>query len=87
MEGYPGLVVHGPLQAVALAELCRRHLPERVVRSFRFRALRPAFDGHPLHIAGRLDDDGTEVSLAAIDHHGEITMRADATLDPNPTSP
>ena len=30
VEGYPGLVVQGPLQAIALAELCRRHRPDDV---------------------------------------------------------
>ena len=87
VEGYPGLVVHGPLQAIALAELCRRYLPERVIHSFRFRAMRPAFDGPPLRIAGRLADNGTEVSLAALDQDGEVTMRAEAILAPNPASP
>ena len=78
VEGYPGLVVHGPLQAMALAELCRRNLPERPLRSFRFRALSPAFDGRPLQVRGRrLDDD--RIDLAVIDDSGARTMQAEAT--------
>ena len=91
-EGYPGLVVHGPLQAVALAELCRRFLPHRRLTSFRFRALRPAFDGHALRFCGRLaaaaraggpdggEGEGEAIDLAAIDHEGHVTMRASARL-------
>jgi 3-methylfumaryl-CoA hydratase len=83
VEGYPGLVVHGPLQAVALAELCRRHLPERRVTSFAFRARRPAFDGAPLRLRGRLvDDDDGKVELVAVDATGHPTMTAEVSLRP-----
>ena len=76
VEGHPGLVVHGPLQAVALAELCRRR-GEQQLGAFRFRALRPAFDDGPLLLRGR--PNGREVDLAAFDHSGRITMQAQAT--------
>jgi 3-methylfumaryl-CoA hydratase len=79
VEGYSGLVVHGPLQAILLVELCRRHAVERVVGSFRFRAVRPAFDGSALRFVGRFDGP-THVVLAAIDHRGRVTTRADADL-------
>ncbi len=79
VEGYPGLVVQGPLQAIALAELCRRHVPERAVRSFSFRALRPAFDGAPLHVRGRLDGTG-DAELVVLDDEGRPTMAAHAEL-------
>ena len=36
-EGYPGLVVHGPLQAVAMAEVCRREGPTWELQEFEFR--------------------------------------------------
>jgi 3-methylfumaryl-CoA hydratase len=66
VEGYPGLVVHGPLQAVALAELCRRQLPDRALTSFRFRALRPAFDDGPLQLRGRhLSNSQHSITAAA----------------------
>lgn len=78
VEGYPGLVVHGPYQAVALAEICRRHVSDPLA-SFTFRAVRPAFDGPPLRIVGRRDTDD-EVTLAAFDRYGRETMTARATL-------
>jgi 3-methylfumaryl-CoA hydratase len=79
VEGYPDLVVHGPLQAIALAELCRRHLGERPIRRFAFRALRPAFAGRPLRLCGRLTDDET-AELMALDANGQPTMTAHAAL-------
>lgn len=78
VEGYPGLVVHGPLQAVALAELCRRHAPTRSLATFRFRALRPAFDDGPLQLRGT--PGAHEIGLAAHDHAGRPTMTATATF-------
>jgi 3-methylfumaryl-CoA hydratase len=77
VEGYPGLVVHGPLQAVALAELCRRHDPAPLVE-FSFRGVQPAFDDGPLRLRGRLD--GHQVVLRAFDRHGRITTEAQAVL-------
>ena len=80
VEGYPGLVVHGPLQAVALAELCRRYVPDRRLCRFQFRAVSPAFDDGPVLLRGRpLEDDGA-VALEAFDHHGATTMTATGTL-------
>jgi 3-methylfumaryl-CoA hydratase len=43
VEGYPDLVVHGPLLALLALELPRRHAPDRPVRSFDYRLVRPAF--------------------------------------------
>ena len=76
VEGYPDLVVHGPLQAVALAELCRRFAPDRNVISFAFRAHRPAFSDGPLHVLGR-PVDASKAYLAVVDGSGEVTMTAD----------
>ncbi len=44
VEGYPGLVVHGPLVATLLLDLLRHELPDAVVARFEFRAVRPVFD-------------------------------------------
>jgi 3-methylfumaryl-CoA hydratase len=80
VEGYPGLVVHGPLIATLLLDLLRRHAPEAEVASFRFKAVRPAFDGHPLHLNGQRRGD--TVKLWAHDPAGALTMDALATLKP-----
>jgi 3-methylfumaryl-CoA hydratase len=45
VEGYPGLVVHGPLQALLMAERLRGELPtNRPGAAFVYRLLAPAFD-------------------------------------------
>ncbi len=80
VEGYPGLVVHGPLVATLLVDLVRRQAPGRRVAAFRFKALRPTFDGHPFRLNGRPSGDGRTVQLWASDHEGWLTMEAEATL-------
>lgn len=78
VEGYPGLIVHGPLIATLLMDLLRRHQPDAQVTCFRFKAVRPTFDLHPLRVNGRRD--GSQVRLWAQDHEGWLTMDATATL-------
>jgi 3-methylfumaryl-CoA hydratase len=65
VEGYPGLVVHGPLLALLALELPRTHAPERVVRGFDYRLVRPAFARARIVSAGRPDGETTEVAVAA----------------------
>lgn len=72
-EAYPGLVVHGPLQAIAIADVLRRNCPDRVLTSFEFRSSRPAFDGNPLRFKGRVEED--EASVGAYNHVGQLTTQ------------
>jgi 3-methylfumaryl-CoA hydratase len=81
VEGYPDLVVHGPLQAVALAELCRRFAPDRAVASFLFRARRPVFSGGPIHVRGR-PVDGSKAELVVVDSSGQASMTATVEFAP-----
>jgi 3-methylfumaryl-CoA hydratase len=78
VEGYPGLIVHGPLIATLLMDLLRRNLPDADVATFRFKAVRPTFDLHPFKVNGQRH--GNEVKLWAQDHEGWLTMDAVATL-------
>ena len=80
VEGYPGLVVHGPLIATLLLDLLRRQMPGADVAHFRFKAVRPSFDGHPVKVNGAPGADGKTVKLWAQDHDGWLTMHATATL-------
>ena len=80
VEGYPGLVVHGPLIATLLLDLLRRERPDAEVETFRFRAVRPTFDGHPFHVSGTPSADGSALHLWASDHEGWLTMDASVTL-------
>ncbi|HEX5117714.1 MAG TPA: hypothetical protein VFW65_21180 [Pseudonocardiaceae bacterium] len=63
VEGYPGLVVHGPLLALLLLEIPRRFRPDRVVRSFDYRLLAPTFAGETVEVTGTAE--GNELTLAA----------------------
>ena len=78
VEGYPGLVVHGPLMATLLLDLLQRQRPQARLARFTFRALRPVFDTHPFHVCGR--DASGEVHLWVRDHEGLVAMDATATL-------
>ena len=79
VEGYPGLVVHGPLIATLLLDLLRRELPQARVVRFAFRALRPLFDNAPFRVCGQSLDAGT-VRLWAATEDGLLAMDATATL-------
>jgi 3-methylfumaryl-CoA hydratase len=75
VEGYPGLVVHGPLIATLLAELLRRH-STAPLRTFRFRAVSPLFDTAPFLLCGTQEPDG-RASLWAQSAEGNLAMRAE----------
>jgi 3-methylfumaryl-CoA hydratase len=78
VEGYLGLIVHGPLIATLLVDLLRRSLPDAKVSRFSFRAMRPLFDIHRFRVCGRAE--GKRVSLWTRDHEGWLTMDASADL-------
>ena len=80
VEGYPGLIVHGPLIATLLLDLLRREQPGAQLASFDFKAVRPTFDLHPFHVNGRPQADAKSIRLWASDHEGWLTMDATATL-------
>lgn len=82
VEGYPGLVVHGPLIATLLVDLVRRH-SDRPMKRFEFKALRPTFecaDQRHLRVSGQPDASGQHIRLWAQDHAGWLTMQASAEL-------
>ncbi len=80
VEGYPGLIVHGPLIATLLMDLLRDKMPTANVIHFEFRAVRPTFDLHPFFVCGVPSADGKMVRLWAKDHEGWLTMSATAQL-------
>jgi 3-methylfumaryl-CoA hydratase len=59
VEGYPGLVVHGPLLLLSMLELIRLDLPGRVVTRASFAARAPVFAGDAIELAGQQEPDGT----------------------------
>jgi 3-methylfumaryl-CoA hydratase len=79
-EGYPGLVVHGPLIATLLIDLVRRQAPDARVESFSFRAVSPLFDGNTMSINGTPSGADGMARLWAANHDDAIAMLAEAKL-------
>jgi 3-methylfumaryl-CoA hydratase len=79
VEGYPGLVVHGPLVATLLVDLLRRNRPGVDLAAFTFRAMRPLFDTTPFTICGLPDEATKSAKLWTRDAAGAVTMEALAT--------
>jgi 3-methylfumaryl-CoA hydratase len=78
VEKYPGLVVHGPLQALLLLELAKKHNPGREVADYEFKAIRPVFDFDQIHLCGRLLSDGSN-DLFTANADNNIGMQAHVT--------
>jgi 3-methylfumaryl-CoA hydratase len=76
-EGYPGLVVHGPLTALTAATSMER-TTGRPLTSFRFRATAPLFVGLPSHLVGTTDGD--DVTVEVVRNDGATAMEASGTL-------
>jgi len=72
VEGYPGLIVHGPLLATLMVELARR-AAGRPVASFRFRALRPIFDTASFTVAG-VPEGEADAKVWVADPEGLLAM-------------
>lgn len=76
-EGYPDLVVHGPLTAILLSELCRMN-SDQPLTSFSFRARAPLFCGQQIRLRGEPGTDGAR--LQALRPDGKIAVTAEATF-------
>lgn len=79
VEGYPGLMVHGPLIATLLLDLLRSELPQARVEHFEFRAVKPLFDIAPFEACGRVEGE-RQIKLWARTAEGHVAMEASATL-------
>ena len=77
VEGYPGLVVQGPLTAVLLMELVRAHAG-RPVTAFTFRAQAPLFDLAPFRLVAT--PAGNQVNMQAQGPDGAAALTATADL-------
>ena len=77
VEGYPGLVVHGPLTAVLLAQLVRQSSARPII-AFDFRGQAPLFDGAAVRLAAL--PEGDRVTLEARGPDGMLALAATATL-------
>ncbi|HWK67614.1 MAG TPA: MaoC family dehydratase N-terminal domain-containing protein [Rhizobiaceae bacterium] len=79
VEGYPGLVVHGPLQATLLVNLAARLESGHLPKIFTYRGLSPLFDGAAFTVNATRGQNG--MALWCADRAGVTTMEANAEFD------
>jgi 3-methylfumaryl-CoA hydratase len=76
VEGYAGLVVHGPLIATLLLEAAQRQHPGRAVARYQFKAVRPLICGGALRVCGAAPAADGDIALWAEDGKGVLLMQA-----------
>jgi len=79
VEGYPGLVVHGPLTATLLVDLGLRNRANAMLKSFEIRAMSPLFSPAPIHLEGLNDGEMTRMWARTPD--GTLAMTVDMIFD------
>lgn len=78
VEGYPRLIVQGPMTALLLLELCKDH-DSRPVSRFAFRGRSPLFCPGDVHLRGNPSADRT-ASLEAWSHDARLAMTAEVSF-------
>jgi 3-methylfumaryl-CoA hydratase len=78
VEGYPGLVVHGPLTSTLLIDFARDSNPGRAFLAYTTQARAPLFDTAPFELRGRPTADGRGAELWAVTPEGTVAMSAQA---------
>jgi len=77
-EGYPGLVVHGPLIATLMLAAFARARPQAVLQHLSYRGLRPLIAPTPFAVAGRVSAPGSADLWAEQDgtlaHQAQLTF-------------
>ncbi|WP_025780677.1 FAS1-like dehydratase domain-containing protein [Brevibacterium sp. VCM10] len=75
VEGYPGLVTHGPLTATLLLDAFISTHPEAAVTEYRFTAKSPLFANEQIHLVGRETEPGVH-DLQAVAPDGKTAIAA-----------
>lgn len=78
VEGYPGLVVHGPMLALLLLDLVERAFPGSSIVRFDYRAVSPLFAGAAFAVCGREGENGIELWIEG--PQGQLATHASAVL-------
>jgi 3-methylfumaryl-CoA hydratase len=90
-EGYPGLVVHGPLQALLMAEMARREATLPALCDYSYRLVAPLFEGQGLIVSASAEGDAVRVTTrdaadrttaAGVIHPGSREHRAPTAARP-----
>ncbi len=80
VEGYPGLVVHGPYSQHCLMDFIRDMTPGKAMKTFHMRARAPLFEPDPFTLVGRPTDGGKGCEAWALTPQGTIAMQVTATF-------
>lgn len=80
VEGYPDLVIHGPLLALLALELPRLHAPDQTVAAFEYRLARPAFAPARIVSAASPPGGGNTVRAVVAAAGAEPSLTATITL-------
>ena len=73
IEGYPGLVVHGPFLATLLIHHFKQHC-DSTIKKFEFRAIQPVFDFDDVHVCGDVLKGHADLRIEK--SHGQVCMQA-----------
>jgi 3-methylfumaryl-CoA hydratase len=77
VEGYPGLIFHGPLQAAFMVELAAKLRGSEPPKKFVYRGLQPLFEGSEFSV--NANDNGASMELWTANSAGQPTMKGTAT--------
>ena len=77
IEGYPGLLVHGPLTMTLMLDLFRRELPNATITSFNLRAVAPIYDTTAFSVHGNPEEGDQICTLWAMTGEGALAMTAE----------
>jgi 3-methylfumaryl-CoA hydratase len=77
VEGYPGLIFHGPLQAAFIVELAVKLHGGTPPKKFSYRGVQPLFEGGEFSV--NANDNGTSMDLWTANAEGQPTMKGTAT--------
>ena len=80
VEGYGGLVVHGPLLATYMCALAGNVWRDRPVSGFEFRGMRPVLDTEAFSVCGRADGD-TAIDMWIANDDGHLAMQGRTTFE------
>ncbi|MFH0300822.1 MaoC family dehydratase N-terminal domain-containing protein [Bradyrhizobium sp. 31Argb] len=77
VEGYPGLIFHGPLQAAFIIELAAKLHGGKPPKKFVYRGVQPLFEGSEFSVNANENGEGLELWTANAE--GQPTMKGMAT--------
>jgi 3-methylfumaryl-CoA hydratase len=80
VEGYPDLIVHGPLLFTLLVDALLQEHPAVQIESLSVRAMRPLFCNRPFQLQGQVAPDRKQAQLWSLDQHGSVTMHVHVAL-------